>query len=166
MWWCIAPVVYLSARPLVLSKTYTIEARTVTLAAHFETNLSLLNICNQAKENEKKNNLSTPPIILFVPRGKLLLWYQNLSQVLEIYLHISLSFLPLVSRLPILSLSLCIFLCPLSCRCYGCHLVFFPALSNIGGKGVIGVGSTEEGLDGEQNRSDLQRRRPVVCDEV
>lgn len=47
-----------AARPLVLSKTYTIEARTVTLAAHLETNLSLLKYLQPSQRKWKKRIIS------------------------------------------------------------------------------------------------------------
>lgn len=45
----------------------------------------------------------------------------------------------------------------------GLGLVGGPELGDVGGEGIFGVGSGEEGLDGEQHRPDLQRRRPLVC---
>jgi hypothetical protein len=82
------------------------------------------------------------------------------------YMRISLSFSFLgcpPSYARPLRLWLRVLLCPLPRRCDGRRLVLLPALGDIGSEGVIGVGGAEEGLDREQNRPDLQRRRPVVC---
>lgn len=63
-------------------------------------------------------------------------------------------------------LCLCILLGPLFRRRNGSGFVVFPALRNVGSERIIGVGSAEKGLDGKQDRPNLQRRRPVICDDV
>lgn len=45
-------------------------------------------------------------------------------------------------------------------------LVLLPVLGHVGGQGVVGVGGTQQGLDRQQNGSDLQGGRPVVCGQV
>lgn len=52
--------------------------------------------------------------------------------------------------------------CPLLGRRNSSLLVLFPALGDVGSQRVVGVGSAEEGLDGEEDGSDLQSGRPVV----
>lgn len=52
-------------------------------------------------------------------------------------------------------------------RCLNCcGLIVLPALGNVVCEGIVGVGSAEEGLNGEQDRADLKGRRPVVWIEV
>lgn len=52
---------------------------------------------------------------------------------------------------------------PLLGRGNRCLFVLLPALGYVGSKRVVGVGGTQEGLNGEENGSDLERGRPVVC---
>jgi len=52
---------------------------------------------------------------------------------------------------------------PLLGRGDGRLLILFPALGDVGGEGVVGVGGAEQGLDGEEDGPDLQRGGPVVC---
>lgn len=49
-----------------------------------------------------------------------------------------------------------VFLGPFSRRRDGGLLVLLPALGNVGGEGVVRVGGTEEGLDGEEDGPDLE----------
>jgi hypothetical protein len=51
---------------------------------------------------------------------------------------------------------------PLPRRRDGGGLVLLPALGDIGGERVVGVGGTEEGLDREEDGADLQSWRPVA----
>ncbi len=51
---------------------------------------------------------------------------------------------------------------PLLGRGDGRLLILFPALGDVGGEGVVGVGGAEQGLDGEEDGPDLQRGGPVV----
>lgn len=48
----------------------------------------------------------------------------------------------------------------------GRGLVILPALGNIVGERVVGIGSTEEGLDREEDGADLKRGGPVVYIDV
>lgn len=57
---------------------------------------------------------------------------------------------------------LSILLGPLSCGLNGGILILFPSLGNIVGERVIGVGCTEQGLNGEKDSTDLQSRRPIA----
>lgn len=56
-----------------------------------------------------------------------------------------------------------VLLCPLPGRLDGGLLVLLPRLGDVGSQGVVWVRGAEEGLDGEEDRSDLQGWRPVVC---
>lgn len=51
---------------------------------------------------------------------------------------------------------------PLLCCLNGSRLVILPALGHIVGKRVIRIRGTEQGLDREQDRSDLEGRGPVI----
>lgn len=51
---------------------------------------------------------------------------------------------------------------PLLGRLNRCGLVVLPALGNVVGERVVGVGSTEEGLDREEDSADLESGGPVV----
>lgn len=51
---------------------------------------------------------------------------------------------------------------PLPCRRDGGGLILLPALGDVGGERVVGVGSTEECLDGEKDGADLEGWRPVA----
>lgn len=42
-------------------------------------------------------------------------------------------------------------------------LILLPALGNIGSKRVVGVRGTQEGLDGQEDGTDLEGGGPVVC---
>lgn len=55
-----------------------------------------------------------------------------------------------------------ILLSPLSGSLDSGVLVLFPSLGDVVGERVIGVGCTEQGLDGKQDSADLQGRRPVA----
>lgn len=57
---------------------------------------------------------------------------------------------------------LSILLGPLPRGLNGSVLVLFPSLGDIVGERVIGIGCTEQGLDGEQDSTNLQSRRPVA----
>lgn len=59
-------------------------------------------------------------------------------------------------------LRLRIFLRPLSRRSNGLFLILLPALCDVGCKWVVRVRRAEQRLDGEENRSNLECRRPVV----
>lgn len=48
----------------------------------------------------------------------------------------------------------------------GRGLVILPALGNIVGERVVGIGSTEEGLDRKEDGADLERGGPVVYIDV
>lgn len=48
----------------------------------------------------------------------------------------------------------------------GRGLVILPALGNIVGERVVGIGSTEEGLDREEDSADLERGGPVIYVDV
>jgi hypothetical protein len=52
---------------------------------------------------------------------------------------------------------------PLLGRLDGRGLVILPALGNVVGKRVIGIGSAEEGLNREEDSADLKSGGPVVC---
>lgn len=51
---------------------------------------------------------------------------------------------------------------PLPSCLNGSGLVVLPALGNIVGERVVGIGSTEEGLDREEDSADLEGGGPVV----
>lgn len=51
---------------------------------------------------------------------------------------------------------------PLLGRLDGRGLVILPALGNVVGERVIGIGSAEEGLDREEDSADLESGGPVV----
>lgn len=51
---------------------------------------------------------------------------------------------------------LCMLLCPLLRRLYCCRLILLPCLCDIVGQWVVGVGSAEQGLDGEEDGADLK----------
>jgi len=55
---------------------------------------------------------------------------------------------------------------PLLSCCYSLALVFLPALRHVSRQRVVGVGSTEECLDGQEDSSDLQGRGPVVLEHI
>jgi hypothetical protein len=55
-------------------------------------------------------------------------------------------------------LLLCILSSPIAGGLDGSILIFLPSLCNVVCEGVVRVGGAEEGLDGEENRSDLQGR--------
>jgi hypothetical protein len=57
---------------------------------------------------------------------------------------------------------LSILLGPLSGSLDGSVLVLFPSLGDVVGERVIGVGRTEQSLDGKQDSADLQGGRPVA----
>jgi hypothetical protein len=48
----------------------------------------------------------------------------------------------------------------------GRGLVILPALGNVVGERVVGIGSTEEGLDREEDSADLESGGPVVYVDV
>jgi hypothetical protein len=52
---------------------------------------------------------------------------------------------------------------PLPRRLDGGGLILLPALGDVGGERVVGVGGAEEGLDGEEDGADLQGGGPVAC---
>lgn len=52
--------------------------------------------------------------------------------------------------------------CPLPRRRDSGGLILLPALGDIGCERVVGVGGTEEGLDGEEDGADLEGWRPVA----
>jgi hypothetical protein len=57
---------------------------------------------------------------------------------------------------------LCILLCPLLGRLDGLCLVLLPRLRDIVGERVVRVRGTKQSLDGEENGTDLEGRRPVA----
>lgn len=59
-------------------------------------------------------------------------------------------------------LSHCVGSSPLLGSLYRCWLVLLPALSNIIGKRVVRIGGSQQSLDGEKNRANLQSGRPVI----
>jgi len=62
----------------------------------------------------------------------------------------------------LLGLGLCIFLSPLLGRLDSLCLILLPCLGDIVGEGVVGIGSTKESLNGEENGTNLQCRGPVA----
>jgi len=48
----------------------------------------------------------------------------------------------------------------------GSLFVGLPVLSNVVGEGIVGIGSTEQRLNAEQNRADLKRGAPLVLQDV
>jgi hypothetical protein len=57
---------------------------------------------------------------------------------------------------------LCILLCPFLGCGNGLCLVFFPRLGHVVGERVVWIRCAEESLNGEENRTDLEGRRPVA----
>lgn len=55
-----------------------------------------------------------------------------------------------------------IFLRPLASGFDGGLFVFFPGFGDFGSEGVVGIGGTEEGLDGEEDGTDLKGGRPII----
>lgn len=56
-----------------------------------------------------------------------------------------------------------VLLSPLTCRLDGSLLIFLPCFCNLGSEWVVRVGSAEKGLNREENGTNLEGRRPVVC---
>lgn len=59
-----------------------------------------------------------------------------------------------------------VFLRPLASGFDGGLFVFFPGFGDFGGERVVGVGGAEEGLNGEEDGTDLKGRRPVIYEKI
>lgn len=103
-------------------------------------------------ECKRKNTWPTPPMLIKAQLRWLRLMQRSLSKKTETEAK------PI--RLPIglgtkLRSCLGILLSPLSSSLNGSVLVFFPSLGDIVGERVVGVGCTKQGLNGEQDGTDL-----------
>lgn len=109
-------------------------------------------------EGRMKNARPTPPmlmkaIMLANPHATLFIVERKMEAILTgLSNDVTIS---LPSRLSIL-------LGPLPCSLNSSILVLFPSLGDIVGERVVGVGCTEQSLNGEQDGTNLQSRRPVA----